>query len=153
MGVQPDRSFTAADSFTAYDRQGVDRFFVDAVERRATLLSGIATLRRRIADAEAALAGSSDPEFRCIRAVLEGQRQLRDEARANEQAVAAVAASAEAQVERIMASARFRAEQRTASLDPRVRGGGGPGRPPALHTGSHNGTSGAAACGGPSVFP
>lgn len=152
MGVQPIPPFQGTEGFTAYDRVGVDRFFVAAVERRAQLLVEMATARRRIADAEAALAGASDAEFRCIRMVLDGQRLLRDEVRVNEQAVADVKVAAEAEAERVLESARSRAAWLTASLDPDTRPGGHHKPHEMLDSRTGNGMSAGGAFGGTSVF-
>jgi cell division septum initiation protein DivIVA len=83
----------------------------------------IATARHRIADARAALAEFDESEHACIGAILDAQRALRDERRANERAVAAVHASAEAEAEQLLREARARARYaplRAVEAEPKV---------------------------------
>jgi len=102
--------------FVAYERATVDRFFDDAFEERARLLSKMATARRRIAEAKVALAAATDSEYSCIRAVLDAQRALREEQRANETTIAAVHAHAAAHAEQIVHDAGARARARSLAV-------------------------------------
>ena len=92
--------------FAAYERQTVHRFFAAARQERARLLTDIAAARRRIAQARSELAASADSEYACIHAVLDAQRALREEQRANDRAIAALLADAERQAEQILRDAR-----------------------------------------------
>lgn len=92
--------------FPAYERETVDRFFADAWAERMRLLTKIADARRRIAHATAALMATADSEDARIRTVLDAQRALRDEQRANARAIAAVHADAETQAELLIRNAR-----------------------------------------------
>lgn len=136
MSPEPLERFPDTNGFAAYDRQSVERFFLEAFEARGRLLGQTAAARRRIAVAEAVLANASDDEFRSVRTVLEGQSFLRDEIRANERAVAAVAENAEAEAGRILAAARARVATNRATdrLNGRAEADGGP-RPVKRHAG------------------
>lgn len=70
------------------------------------MMEEIAGTRRRIAEAEAELAKSSETETRLSRMVIDAQRVVREEQRANERALAAIRADGEARAERTMAAAR-----------------------------------------------
>lgn len=106
MSPEPLARFSVAADFVAYDRQGVERFFEDAFAERRRLLQEIAQAMARIAAAEAALADADSDECYSVESVLQGQRLLRAEARANERAIEALAAQAEASAARILAAVR-----------------------------------------------
>ena len=94
--------------FAAYERDTVERFFLDAQDERVRLLIEIAGARRRIAQAKAALVSADDTEYSRIATVLDAQHALRQEQRANDRAIAAVYADAEALAEQILREARDR---------------------------------------------
>lgn len=105
MTAQGPNTSPEARGFVAYDRATVDRFFAEARLERARLLSDIAEARRRIARAESALRASAEAEH-SIHATLEAQRHLREERRANERAIVAILADADAEVEHILREAK-----------------------------------------------
>jgi len=104
MAAEPLERVTETDHVAVYDRSSVESFFHAASESRTRLLEEIAVAKTRIAVAEAAAA--PDTNSASARTVVEGQRLLRDEVRANRRAVAAITDWAEAEVARILASAR-----------------------------------------------
>lgn len=115
MDQQPARPPSQSAGFPAYSLHSVERFLLGASEQRNSLLRDIEATSKRITDAEAALAGSSDVELRLSRMVLEVNRVLRGERQANDKAISAIAADAEAEAERILAAAREQVETLRAS--------------------------------------
>ncbi len=116
MTRPPRPSSSEAEPFPAYERRKVESFFASALDERVRLMGEIAAARRRIAEAKASLAEATDMEYSCLRVVLDAQRQLRGEQRANEKALAAIEAEAEAEAETILARARERAAAMTSSV-------------------------------------
>jgi len=106
MDEQRVRLPSAVDGFSAYDLRSVERFLLEACEERGRLMEEVATTRRRIAEADAELARSSETELRLARMVIDAQRCVREERRANEQTLAAIRAEGEARAERTMTTAR-----------------------------------------------
>jgi len=123
MTTLPRASAPDSGGFSAYERSEVESFFASALDERMRLMGVIAAARRRIAEAKASLADATDTEYSCIRTVLEAQRRLRGEQRANEKAIAAIDARAEVEAERILLRAREQAAEMTAL----VRRSEGPG--------------------------
>lgn len=108
MASEPPAGALRSGDFAAYDRKGVEEFFSAAAEARQRILRQIADVQRRLADAEAVLVepSSGGDDVSAVRAVLDGQRLLRAEVRANERAVSAIVESAEAEAALILATAR-----------------------------------------------
>ena len=94
------------DGHTTYDLRSVERFLLETCEERGRLLEEVATARRRIAEADTELARASEAELRLAQMVVDAQRLIRDERRANERAVAAILADGETRAERVMIAAR-----------------------------------------------
>jgi cell division septum initiation protein DivIVA len=117
------RSSAPSAGFPAYSLHGVERFLVTASEHRGRLLQEIEAARQRVSDTRAELASTSDVELRLSRMVLEANRVLRGERQANDKAIAAIAADAESEAERILAGARTQvaALQASASRVERTR--------------------------------
>ena len=116
MDEQPLRLPAAADGYSGYDLRTVERFLLEACEERGRVMEEIATTRRRIAEADAELARSSETELRLARMVIDAQRLIRDERRANERTVAALRSEGEMQAERMTVAAREQVAAMRASL-------------------------------------
>jgi cell division septum initiation protein DivIVA len=106
MDEQAPKLPEAVGGYSAYDLRSVERFLLEACEERGRVMEEIAVARQRIADADAELARASATEVRLARMVIDAQRVVREDRRANEQAVAAIRADGEARAARIMGAAR-----------------------------------------------
>jgi len=116
MDEQPLRLPAAVDDYTGYDLRSVERFLLEACEERGRVMEEIASARRRIAEVDAELARTSETELRLARMVIDAQRVVREERRANDRATAALRADGELQAERIMIAAREQVAAMRASL-------------------------------------
>ncbi|HEX7276737.1 MAG TPA: DivIVA domain-containing protein, partial [Acidimicrobiales bacterium] len=116
MDEQPLQLPAAVDGYSGYDLRSVERFLLEACEERGRVMEEIATARRRIAEVDAELAQSSETELRLARMVIDAQRVIREERRANDRAVAALRSDGEAQAERILSAAREQVAAMRASL-------------------------------------
>jgi cell division septum initiation protein DivIVA len=116
MDEQPLQLPAPVDGYSGYDLRSVERFLLEACEERGRVMEEIATIGRRIAEADAELARSSDAELRLARMVMDAQRVMREERRANERAVAAVRANGAAHAEQVMVAAREQVAAMRASL-------------------------------------